>query len=300
MSRPGEVIELDDFDDDDEYIDDEDEYEDTVGDITGAVGGTSAETDFGGRQIQTPADRLSVRRRGSVEWETNRRTNISSESRNSIQDLNDRLDLLKLRDDSPSLRTTIKTLERQKAELARNEFRDYVSKEYGYTQQGTAFVQEAKFRVDDSGRVKVKYRGKTAWLTKQNRMEFYSLDSIASKIKGREPTASEFIRVGLGIRDYKRGSSVKLQRSAERASISARNVPKLGETPTGRPDNARRVLKSLQITNKDMDEFFADLANDPVADHEEINTFLTEQGQLKRLSDVYEHLVKRRMKKRLN
>ena len=72
MSRPGEVIELDDFDDDDEYIDDDDddEYEDTVGDITGAVGG----------QIQTPADRLSVRRRGSVEWETNRRANISSES----------------------------------------------------------------------------------------------------------------------------------------------------------------------------------------------------------------------------
>ena len=238
MSRPGEIIELDDFDDDDEYIDDDDddEYEDTVGDITGAVGG----------QIQTPADRLSVRRRGSVEWETNRRPNISSESQKSIQDLNDRLDLLKLRDDSPSLRKTIKTLERQKAELARDEFRDYVSEEYGYTQQGTAFVREADFSVDDSGRVKVKYRGKTAWLTKQNRMEFYSLDSIASQIKGREPTASEFIRVGLGIRDYKRGSSVKLQRSAERASISARNVPKLGETPTGRPKNARRVLESLQ------------------------------------------------------
>ena len=153
MSRPGEVIKLDDFGDDDEYIDDdEDEYEDTVGDITGAVGG----------QIQTPADRLSVRCRGSVEWETNRCANISSESRNSIQDLNDRLDILKLRDDSPSLRKTIKTLERQKAELARDEFRDYVSREYGYTQQGTAFVREATYRVDDSGRVKVKYRKKNS------------------------------------------------------------------------------------------------------------------------------------------
>ena len=70
MSRRGEVIELDDFDDDEYIDDDEDEYEDTVGDITGAVGG----------QIRTPADRLSVRRRGSVEWETNRRANISSES----------------------------------------------------------------------------------------------------------------------------------------------------------------------------------------------------------------------------
>ena len=40
-----------------------------------------------------------------------------------------------------------------------------------------------------------------------------------------------------------------------------------------------------------------DLANDPIADHEEISTFLTEQGQLKRLSDVYEHLVRRRDEK---
>ena len=56
MSRPVEEINLDDLDyDEDEYID-EDEYEDTVGDITGAVGG----------QIQTPADRSSARRRGSV------------------------------------------------------------------------------------------------------------------------------------------------------------------------------------------------------------------------------------------
>ena len=40
-----------------------------------------------------------------------------------------------------------------------------------------------------------------------------------------------------------------------------------------------------------------DLANDPIADHEEISTFLNEQGQLKRLSDVYEHLVRRRDEK---
>ena len=176
MSRPGEAIELDDFDADDEYIDDDDdEYEDTVGDITGAVGG----------QIRTPADRLSVRRRGSVEWETRRGANISSESRNSIQDLNDRLNLLKLRDDSdsPSLRKTIQTLQRQKAELARDEFRDYVLKEYGYTQQGTDFVLKANYFVDDSGRVKVKYGGKRAWLTKEISMEFYSLDSIAKQSK---------------------------------------------------------------------------------------------------------------------
>ena len=204
MANLVDEIKLDDFDVD------EDEYEDTIEDITGAVGGTPAETDFGGRQIQTPACR------GSVEWEKERHANISIESQNSIQDLNDRLDLLKLRDDSPSLRRTIQTLERQKAELARDEFRDYVSEEYGYTQQGTAFVREADFSVDDSGRVKVKYKGKTAWLTKQNRMEFYPLDSIASQIKGTDPKASEFIRVEPGIRDYKRGSTGKVQRSAKR------------------------------------------------------------------------------------
>ena len=44
-------------------------FESTVGDTTDGVGGTPAETDFGGGQIQTPADR--VRRRGSVGWEGN-------------------------------------------------------------------------------------------------------------------------------------------------------------------------------------------------------------------------------------
>ena len=288
MSRPVEEINLDDLEYDyDEYIDD-DKYEDTVGDITGAVGG----------QIQTPADRSSVRRRGSVEWETDRDANISSETRNSIKDLNERLELLKQHADSdPSLKDTIRTLKRQKAELARDAFRDYVLEEYGLTQQGTAFVTEANYAVDDSGRIKVKYREKIVWLTKQNRMEFCSLDSIASKIKGSNPTASEFIRLGLGIKDYKRGSSVKLQKSATKASTSLRDVPKLRETPTGRPKNARGVIESLQQTNQDIEDLGTDLANVPIAKHEEINTFLTEQGQLKRLSDVYEHLVKRRDEK---
>ena len=294
MSRPVEEITLDDLDYDEDY-----EYEDTVGDTTGAVGGTPAETDFGGGQIQTPADRSSVRRRGSIEWETDRDANISVEGQNSIQDLNGRLDILKQHDDSdsPSLKKTIRTLERQKAELARDEFRDYVLKEYGLTQQGTDFVLKANYAVDDSGRIKVKYRGKTAWLTKQNRMEFYPLDSIASQIKGADPKASEFIRLGLGIKDYKRGSSVKLQKSATKASTSLRDVPKLGETPTGRPTNAIRVIESLQQTNQDIEDLGTDLANVPIAKHEEINTFLNEQGQLKRLSDVYEHLVKRRDEK---
>ena len=141
MSRPVEEIPLLDVNPDDEYIEDQyidDVYEDTVGDTTGAVGG----------EIKTPA------RRGSIEWEKKERdANISSESQNSIQDLNVRLNMLKDRDDinDPSLRKTIQMLERQKAELGRDEFYDYVSKEYGYTQQGTSFAREADFSVDDSG-----------------------------------------------------------------------------------------------------------------------------------------------------
>ena len=187
-----------------------------------------------------------------------RDANISSESQYSIQDLNDQLNKLKYSDDSPSLRATIQTLERQKSELARDDFYDYVSKEYGYTQQGTSFAREADFSVDDSGRVKVKYRGKTAWLTKQNRMDFYPLDSIASQIKGTDPKASEFIRVGLGIKDYKRGSSVKLQRIAEKLSSSFRDILKLGETPTGRPDG-KIVLKKLQLSLEESNKLTGDL-----------------------------------------
>ena len=93
MSKPGEVIDLDDFDDDDEYIDDDDdEYESTVGDTTGAVGGTSAETDFGGGQIQTPADRSSVRCRGSIGWEEN---DITEEDKDTLEDLTRRLEELR-------------------------------------------------------------------------------------------------------------------------------------------------------------------------------------------------------------
>ena len=89
----------------------------------------------------------------------------------------------------------------------------------------------------------------------------------------------------------------RLKKSATKASSSLRDVPKLGETPTGRSKNARRVLESLQQINQDIEDLGTDLANAPIAKHEEINTFLTEQGQLKRLSDVYEHLVRRRDEK---
>ena len=85
MSRPVEEIPLEDVNPD--Y-----EYESTVGDNTGAVGGTPADMDFGGGQIQTPADRSSVRRRGSIEWERN---DITEEDKNTIEDLTRRFEELR-------------------------------------------------------------------------------------------------------------------------------------------------------------------------------------------------------------
>ena len=78
--------------------------------------------------------------------------------------------------------------------------------------------------------------------------------------------------------------------------MSLRDVPKIGETPTGRPDGGK-VLKKIKLSLKESNELTSELKIDPIADHEEINTFLTEKGQLKRLSDIYEHLVKRRNEK---
>ena len=106
---------------------------------------------------------------------------------------------------------------------------------------------------------------------------------------------TSFVRDVLGVVDYS-SASKKTQQQAEKASNSARTVPQMGETPTGRP-KPERVLEGLQLTNQDMEGLGTDLANDPIADREEIRNFLIEQGQLKRLSDVYEHLVRRRDEK---
>ena len=72
------------------HINPDDEYESTVGDTTGAVGGTPADSNFGGGQIQTPADRSSVRRRGSIEWEEN---GITEEDINNIKKLTQDIDI---------------------------------------------------------------------------------------------------------------------------------------------------------------------------------------------------------------
>ena len=60
-------------------------------------------------------------------------------------------------------------------------------------------------------------------------------------------------------------------------------------------------MDAVEKTNKDAKKPSTDLEKECIANREanreEINTFLTEQGQLKRLSDVYEHLVRIRDEK---
>ena len=287
MSRPVEEIDLDDLDYDEDY-----EYEDTVGDTTGAVGGTPAETDFGGGQIQTPA------RRGSIEWEGN---DITEEDKDTIEDLTRRFEELR-RGRAPNVNIAELTEELRYSELIdintklSTFWKDYVEKlgNKFKIDGGDTFKRGTVWSMTDDG-VFVEYKGKKTQLTfTGNPKKFLKPITIASYY-GRGGTS--FVRDILGVVDYSSSRKKKTQQQAEKTSISARNVPKLGETPTSRPNNARRVLESLQQTNQDMEVLGVDLANDPIADHEEINTFLTEQGQLKRLYDVYEHLVKRRDEK---
>ena len=140
----------------------------------------------------------------------------------------------------------------------------------------------------------VEYKGKNKTrLTVAGNPRKFLKPSTISKNYGRGGTS--FLRDILGVVDYS-SASKKTQQLAEKTSISLRGVPKLGETPTGRPD-AKPVVKKLIEAEEKLNDFSDVLPNDTIPDHEEITTFLDEKGQLKRLSDVYEHLVKRRNEK---
>ena len=335
MSKPGEGIELIDFDaDDDEYIDDDDEYESTVGDTTGAVGGTPAETDFGGRQIQTPADQL--RHRGSVElgendinkdtvedltrrfeelrkgsrYDTDRveLTESFKESelgendinKDTVEDLTRRFEELRKgsRYDADRVELTESFKESELLDINRKlstQWEKYVEKTLGNKFEiayGGTYKHGTEWSITDKG-IFVEYpKGRKTRLTATGNPRKFLKPSTISKNYGTGGTS--FVRDILGVVDYS-SASKKTQQLAKKTSWSLRDVPKVGETPTGRPDR-ESVRKKLDIP-PELDDFSNVLPNDTIADNEEINTFLTEKGQLKRLSDVYEHLVKRRNEK---
>ena len=304
MSRPVEEIPLEDVNPD--Y-----EYESTVGDTTGAVGGTPADMDFGGGQIQTPVDRSSVRRRGSVEWERNDITqedidNIKklTQDIDSEEELTHRLRALgtdRITDLDASLlneQLSLDNILEINTKLSRR-WKEYVEKKLNRKfelEGGVTFKSGTIWSLTDEG-IFVEYNGENTRLTAAGNPRKFLKPSTISKNYGRGGTA--FVRDILGVVDY--SSSKKSQPQAEKAYISARNVPELGETPTGRPKGERKVLDAVEKTNKDAKKLSTDLEKESIdnreANHEEINTFLTEQEQLKRLSDVYENLVRIRDEK---
>ena len=147
---------------------------------------------------------------------------------------------------------------------------------------GGTFKSGTKWSLTDEG-IFVEYKGKNKTrLTVAGNPRKFLKPSTISKNYGKGGTS--FVRDILGVVDYS-SASKKTQQQAERASISLRDVLKVGETPPGRQDG-EIVRRRLVNIDEELDDFSNVLVNDSIADHEEINSFLTAQGQLKRLSDV--------------
>ena len=238
-----------------------------------------------------------MRRRGSVGWEEN---DITEEEKDTVEDLTRRFKELR-RSRAPNVDISELTEELRCSELLDSNtklstlWKAYVEKlRYKFEiDGGGTFKRGTVWSITDDG-VFVEYKGKKTKLTVAgNPRKFLKPNTIAGKYGSG---GTSFVRNTLGVVDYSSASKIT-QQQAKRASISARDVLSITETPTGRPNNTRRVLESLQLAEQDIEGLGTDLANDPIADNEEIRNFLTEQGQLKRLSDVYEHLVRRRDEK---
>ena len=211
MSRPVEEIKLDDFDADDEY-------ESTVGDTTGAVGGTPADTDFGGGQIQTPADRSSVRRRGSIEWE---RTDITQEDIDNItkltqdidseEELTNRLRELgrdRITDLDASLlneQLSLDNILEINTTLSRR-WKEYVVEKLNRKfeiEGGATFKRGTVWSLTDEG-IFVEYNGRKTRITAAGNPRKFLAPSTISKNYGIGGTA--FVRDTLGVVDYSSGS----------------------------------------------------------------------------------------------
>ena len=176
-----------------------DEFENQIDDTTGAVGGV-AETDFGGRLIQTEAEVHQRGQRGSAPPEE---AVISADDRNSIEGLTQRLAKLRSEEEKNpgSQQGAITAIKRQRAELAKNMFYSYVEK-LGYKIEKNELAEEATFHVDKNGSIWAHYGNKNQNLTRGSLDSFYKLSTISQK------AGTKFIRIGLGIKDFGRTSGV--------------------------------------------------------------------------------------------
>ena len=211
MSRPVEEINLDDLDYDD------DEFESTVGDTTGAVGGTPAETDFGGGQIQTPADRSSVRRRGSVEFGDDLTLEDIGNIKKITQDIDSEEELTnRLRELSRDRITDLDASLLNEQLLLDNileintklstRWKEYVEKKLYdkfELEGGGTFKSGTKWSLTDKG-IFVEYKGKKTRLTVARNPRKFLKPSTISKNYGTGGTS--FVRDILGVVDYSSAS----------------------------------------------------------------------------------------------
>ena len=211
MSKPGEVIELKDFDADDKY-------EDTVGDTTGAVGGTPADSNFGGGQIQTPADQ---RRIGSIGWEEEE-NDITQEDINNIkkltQEINNEEELTHRlrelsRDRIPNFdanllneQLLIENILDINTKLS-TRWKEYVEKKLNRKfelEGGVTFKSGTKWSLTDEG-IFIEYKDKKTRLTAAGNPREFLKPSTISKNYGRGGTS--FLRDILGVVDYSSAST---------------------------------------------------------------------------------------------
>ena len=292
MADPFEDVQM-------ERIDDE-EFESTVDGTTGAVGGTVAETDFGGGTIQTRAEvHRESQRRGSIPWEGD---DLTENDISLTKRLEKRLEDLKFR--SGDIATGVPSelnIKQLQDEISANiaERWEETLKKQGYeykiedkTQLGTAtFRTDSKWTIENDT-IYVEYNERKTRLThKGNPRKFLSLSTIKTSY-GRGATS--FIKETLGVEDYT-SASKKTQQQAEKASTSATTARKKLLVPP----ELKRVNPFNEIKNveEETDVLAEQLENDPIADLDEIGIFFNAQEKFTRLSDDYEQLLTRRNKK---
>ena len=213
-----------------------------------------------------------MRRRGSIEWEND----ITEEDKDTIEDFTRRLEELR-RDRTPSadiaelteelryselidINTELSTLWKNYVEKLGNKFK---------IDGGATFKRGTVWSITDDG-VFVEYIEKKIRLTAAGNPRKFLKPSTISKNYGRGGTS--FVRNILGVVDYS-SASKKTQQQAERASISLRDLPKLDETPTGRPKNARIVSDDIKKANQVAEELNTELVNDTKATVKKLNLF---------------------------
>ena len=213
MSRPDEAIELDDFDADDDY-----EYEDSWRHNGSSWWNAGLRRTLGGGEIQTPADRSSVRRRGSVEFGDDLTLEDIGNIKKLTQDIDSEEELTnrlrelgrdRITDLDPSLlneQLLLDNILEINTKLS-TRWKEYVEKKLYHKfelEGGGTFKSGTKWSLTDKG-IFVEYpKGRKTQLTVAGNPRKFLKPSTISKKYGRGGTS--FVRDILGVVDYSSAS----------------------------------------------------------------------------------------------